>query len=99
MGSKVLVFREYGNRWEGPFTLVGMEDETCKVALPAGIAPFRSTAVKPFFEENTGGDNGADTQLESDDDINDKIELDDDDAVINMTEKMERRCFHGGASQ
>ena len=63
-----------------------MEDETCKVALPAGIAPFRSTAVKPFFEENTGGDNGADTQLESDDDINDKIELDDDDAVVHMTE-------------
>jgi hypothetical protein len=51
--SKVLVYREPGN-WTGPFTLLSITGETCKVRVSAGVAgisEFRSTHVKPFFEQ------------------------------------------------
>ena len=51
--SPVLVWRE-GNtgqsgRWEGLFTLLTVEGETCTVKLPGGPMTFRSTVVKPYF--------------------------------------------------
>ena len=48
IGSKVLVFREHRNRWEGPYTLHGIQGETCIIQLPSGPTPFRTTVVKPF---------------------------------------------------
>ena len=52
--SPVLVWRE-GNigqagHWEGPFALLGIEGETCKVQLPNGPTDFRSTVIKPYQE-------------------------------------------------
>ena len=53
INSEVLVWRE-GNadksgNWTGPFKMLGIEDETCKIAMPYGTTDFRSTVVKPFF--------------------------------------------------
>ena len=53
LNSKVLVYREPGN-WTGPFTLLSITGETCKVRVSARVArisEFRSTHVKPFFEQ------------------------------------------------
>jgi len=48
--SEVLVWRESGE-WAGPFKLLSMEGETCKVLLPSGPTNFRSTSVKPYLKE------------------------------------------------
>lgn len=38
--------------WKGPFTLIAIEGKNCTVKLDQGPVTFRSTAVKPFFEED-----------------------------------------------
>ena len=48
LNSPVLVWREPG-AWTGPFSLIGMDNETCTVQLPHGPTAFRSTVVKPFY--------------------------------------------------
>jgi hypothetical protein len=50
--SDVLVWREGNNssgKWTGPFKLVSLTNETCKVQLPSGPTDFRTTVVKPYF--------------------------------------------------
>ena len=54
LNSDVLVWRE-GNtgqsgRWTGPFKLLGIVGETCKVQLPSRPTDFRTTAVKPYLQ-------------------------------------------------
>jgi hypothetical protein len=54
LNSDVLVWREGNNqrgKWTGPFKLLGMDGETCKIELPSGPTDFRSTVVKPFLIE------------------------------------------------
>ena len=34
--------------------MLGIEDETCKIAMPYGIIDFRNTVVKPYFRNETG---------------------------------------------
>ena len=56
LNSEVLVWRE-GNagksgKWTGPFKMLGMKDETCKIEMPYGSTDFRSTVVKSFFRNN-----------------------------------------------
>ena len=63
--SPVLVWRE-GNtgqpgHWTGPFTLLGIDGETCKVQLPHGSTDFRSTVVKPYLEPSPYPEPSADT--------------------------------------
>jgi len=53
LNSPVLVWRE-GNtgqsgHWSGPYTLVGIDGESCVIDLPHGHTIFRSTSVKPFL--------------------------------------------------
>ena len=50
LNSNVLVWRE-DSGWKGPFKLIGITGETCKVLLPSGPTDFRSTVVKPFYQE------------------------------------------------
>jgi hypothetical protein len=50
LNSDVLVWRE-GKKWTGPFKLLGMDGETCKIELSSGPTNFRSTVVKPFLIE------------------------------------------------
>ena len=55
LNSNVLVWRE-GNAghvgtWTGPFKLLGIDGETCKVNLPSGPTEFRSTTIKPYLIE------------------------------------------------
>ncbi|KAI0995299.1 hypothetical protein K3495_g12883 [Podosphaera aphanis] len=54
--SDVLVYREgnYGQvgKWEGPFKLIEINNETCTINLPSGTKNFRSTVVRPFFSSN-----------------------------------------------
>jgi hypothetical protein len=69
LNSPVLVWREgnagHSRKWTGPFPLLGINRETCRVQLPHGPADFWSTAVKPYHvseekeaeEENEGGTN------------------------------------------
>jgi hypothetical protein len=50
----MLVWRE-GNtgqsgNWTGPFKLLGIEGETCRVELPSGPTDFHSTTVKPYHQ-------------------------------------------------
>lgn len=60
INSDVLVFRE-GNagrtgKWTGPFKLLGIVNETCKISLPSGPTDFRSTVVKPYLIEPEDND-------------------------------------------
>jgi hypothetical protein len=60
LNSDVLVWRE-GNtgqsgHWDGPFKLLGIDRETCKVQLPSGPTDFRSTSVKPLLLEDQSDD-------------------------------------------
>ena len=57
--SPVLVYREKGG-WKGPFPLIGITGETCKVKLSSGVTDFRSTHVKLYYEESTVGDSDGD---------------------------------------
>ena len=52
LNSEVLVWRESGN-WTGPYRLLAVEGETCRVQLPNGPTSFRSTSVKPYFRSET----------------------------------------------
>lgn len=52
LNSDVLVWRE-NNGWKGPFKLIDVAGETCKVLLPSGPTDFRSTVVKPFLLKTT----------------------------------------------
>jgi hypothetical protein len=50
--SQVLVWRK-GNAgrsgtWDGPFKLLAIDQETCKVELPHRPTSFRTTVVKPY---------------------------------------------------
>src|SRR5436190_9759606 len=54
INSDVLVWRE-GNtgqsgKWTGPFKLLRIDRETCKVQLPSGPTDFRTTTVKPYLQ-------------------------------------------------
>ncbi|KAK2005367.1 hypothetical protein LZ32DRAFT_642395 [Colletotrichum eremochloae] len=49
LGSKVRVYREKGG-WSGPHQLLSINNETCTVDIN-GPRDFRSTSVKPFYEE------------------------------------------------
>jgi hypothetical protein len=54
LNSDVLVWRE-GNtgqsgKWTGPFKLIGLKGETCKIQLPSGPTDFRTTVVKPYLQ-------------------------------------------------
>ncbi len=49
INSDVLVQREQGGQ-KGPFKLLNITGETCKVLLPSGPTDFRSTVVKPFHQ-------------------------------------------------
>ena len=54
INSDVLVWRE-GNtgqsgKWTGPFKLLGVDRETCKVQLPSGPTDFRAMTVKPYLQ-------------------------------------------------
>jgi len=51
INSEVLVWRENGE-WSGPFKLLSMEGETCRVQLPSGPTDFRSTSVRPYLREH-----------------------------------------------
>ncbi|KAI1005289.1 hypothetical protein K3495_g2938 [Podosphaera aphanis] len=57
VNSDVLVWREnnsgQGGHWDGPYKLVGIENETCKINLPSGPKDFRSTVVRPYNHEST----------------------------------------------
>jgi hypothetical protein len=53
LNADVMVWRE-GNTgqsgsWNGPYKLVGMDGESCVLALPNGNTTFRSTSVKPYL--------------------------------------------------
>lgn len=55
LNANVLVWREgpvgRSGKWSGPFKMLGIEGETCKVELPNGVTDFRTTTVKPFLTE------------------------------------------------
>src|SRR5579871_1486997 len=54
--SPVLVWRKdtgQSGHWTGPYTLLSMDGETCKVQLPHGPTDFRSTVVKPYLVESS----------------------------------------------
>jgi hypothetical protein len=54
LNSDVLVWRDNPNqrgKWTGPFKLLGIESETCKIALSSEPTDFRSTVIKPFLIE------------------------------------------------
>jgi hypothetical protein len=46
------MWRESGN-WTGPYCLLAVEGEMCRVQLPNGPTSFRSTSVKPYFRSET----------------------------------------------
>lgn len=55
LNSEVLVWRE-GNanqagRWQGPYTLLSIDGESCEVQLKSSRTLFRSTAVKPYYRD------------------------------------------------
>jgi hypothetical protein len=71
LNSRVLVWREgsagHGGKWTGPFTLIGISGETCRVQLPSGSTDFRSTVVKPYYQpqDDETGDEETDGEIEN----------------------------------
>jgi hypothetical protein len=72
LNSDVLVWREDGG-WKGPFKLINITEETCKVLLPSGPTDFRTTVVKPYLQskdpnqdQDTDQDQAKDDQAEDD---------------------------------
>jgi hypothetical protein len=59
LNSEVLVWRESGS-WTGPYRLLAIEGETCRIQLPSGPTSFRSTSVKPYFRSETTRDDKLD---------------------------------------
>ena len=59
-GMQALLWRRNaripGGRWEGPFTIASIEDETCTLLLPSGPTAFRSTVVRPFIPQSVPQD-------------------------------------------
>ena len=57
INSEVLVWREGNARktgsWKGPFKLLEVSGETCILQLPHGPTKFRTTAVKPFYSDDS----------------------------------------------
>ena len=53
INSNVLVFCEsnanYTSKWTGPFKLLSIVNETCKISLPSEPIDFRNTVVKPYL--------------------------------------------------
>lgn len=56
LDSDVLVWREgnagHSGKWTGPYKLLAVENETCKVQLPSGPTNFRITTVKPYLQKH-----------------------------------------------
>lgn len=54
--SFILVWRESTDerrgQWTESFRLLGINNETCQIELPSGSTEFRTTQVKPYYEEN-----------------------------------------------
>ena len=50
IGSNVLVYRTKNNSWDGPFTLLNLDNETCTVQCRDGPKQFRTTVVKLYNE-------------------------------------------------
>ena len=73
LNSDVLVWRE-DSGWKGPFKLINITEETCKVLLPSGPTDFRSTVVKPYLQssdENPNQDQDKDQDQAEDDQAED----------------------------
>jgi hypothetical protein len=55
LNSDVLVWREgktgYAGAWKGPHTLLSVDGESCVVQLSSGPTTFRTTSVKPYFND------------------------------------------------
>ncbi|KAI0994211.1 hypothetical protein K3495_g13971 [Podosphaera aphanis] len=52
IGLSVLVWRIHEKKWKGPYKLLAIKDETCKVQLSNGPTEFRTTIVNPFFQSH-----------------------------------------------
>ena len=52
LNSDVLVWREL-SAWKGPYKLVGIDGESCILALPHGNTTFRATSVKLYLTPTT----------------------------------------------
>jgi hypothetical protein len=52
VGSLVRVWREK-NGWQGPYKLLATNDEDCTIETDRGQATFRSTVVKPYYEDQS----------------------------------------------
>src|SRR3984957_18233897 len=65
LNSDVLVWREgntgQGGKWTGPFKLLGIDRETCRIQLPRGPVEFRTTVVKPFLQEQLDSSDSTDS--------------------------------------
>jgi hypothetical protein len=67
INSPVLVWREGNTRcsgtWTGPYLLLSLDGETCRIALPSGPTEFWSTSVKPLnIPEEETKDNQSEEQ-------------------------------------
>jgi hypothetical protein len=61
LNSPVLVFREgKGNQsgaWKGPFKLLNIQGESAIIELPNEPTKFRSTSVKPYYQDDHADNN------------------------------------------
>ncbi|CZS95546.1 related to TY1B TY1B protein [Rhynchosporium graminicola] len=55
LNSLVLVWREKGF-WDGPWPLISTDGENCVVEIDSGPTTFRSTSIKPWYEEDIDSD-------------------------------------------
>ena len=51
LNSEVLVWREHGKKWTGPYRLISINGEDCVIEMPHGPTTFCTTVVKPFRRE------------------------------------------------
>jgi Reverse transcriptase (RNA-dependent DNA polymerase) len=66
INSDVLVWREgkpgRSGKWTGPFKLLGINGETCRIQQTRGPVEFRTTVVKPFMRDDIDTSDTSDTR-------------------------------------
>ncbi len=59
LGNVVLVYREKSKKWEWPYKLYKYDNyKTACIKIAYGVVPFSMSAIKPFFTEDSAGEDG-----------------------------------------
>ncbi|KHJ30188.1 hypothetical protein EV44_g3772 [Erysiphe necator] len=77
INSDVLVWQEgsagHSGKWDGPFKLIQITNENCKVNLPSGPTNFHSTSVRLYYQLENDYQQAGDEQVNAETVTNDEV--------------------------